>query len=684
MHSIIEGRIDHYFAPSHSLFGRYQFKKDDYDIPGARGQLPPSTLGTSTNIREMSFFTLGDTWTISPSLFNEFRAGVVTLTSKSSADVQGQDVLNKIGVQGLPPRPGAPGAPVVSVTGLSQYRQQLLNPVIDAHWQLSDNVSWVRGRHTVKFGGEIVRWMVNRYQPSSAGLYGDFNFQNRFSGQPYGDFLLGLPTTVTRLDPSAPQRFRWTNYAFFVQDDWKVSSRLSLSLGLRYEYNQPATAKEDNFYSFDLASGAIVVPSQQSLNYLSPFFPSSLNVVTADKVGLGRSLRNADSNNWAPRAGFSLLLDRAGKTVLRGGAGFYYNSYSVAALGSLTSGPYAISTTANNSFVNGQPLVTLAHPFAVPGGTGTLNINGITPDLLNMLSLQTSLSIEREFARDFGIRISYIGSKGSQLAYQKNVNQPRASATPFAQSRRPYPSYNNIIYADRGANNSYHGMQIGVTKRMSYGLQFQSTWILAKQLSEVDDTDNAETFTRIEDAYDRRRDRANSYSVPRHQWMNNTLYDLPFFKGGLLGGWQLNAMVNLQSGHWLNPNFSGSDPSNTNTVGGRPDVLRAVDYPGTLAAWYDRTAFGVPTGGRFGNAGRNTIEGPGFVIVNFGVNKTTTFEKAGSLLVGASFQNVLNHVNYGQPNLNVNVAQGGAITSGHVFLPAGTARTGMITMRWRF
>ncbi len=684
VHHILEGRLDHYFTPGHSIFGRYQFKKDDYDIPGARGVLPPTTLGTSTNIREMSFFTLGDAWTISPSVFNEFRAGVVTLTSKSSADVQGQTLLDGIGIEGLPPRPGAPGVPVFSVTGLSQYRQTLLNPVIDAHWQLSDNVSWVNGRHTFKFGVEFSRWMVNRYQPSSAGLYGDFNFQNRFTGQPYGDFLMGLPTTVGRLDPFQPQRFRWNNISFYAQDDWKISSRFSLSYGIRYEYNQPGTAEDDNFYSFDLASGSIVVPSEESKKWFSPFFPSSLPVITADKLGLDRSLRKADTNNWAPRAGFSYLLDSAGKTVLRGGAGFYYNSYSVAALGSLTSGPYAISTTANNQFVSGQPLFTLANPFAVPGASGTLNINGLVPNLLNMRSFQMNLSLEREITSSLGLRVSYIGTKGTQLAYMRNVNQPLASTVPFAQSRRPYPAFNNIIYADNGANNAYHGLQIGVTKRFSKGLQFASNYVFAKQLSEVDDTDNAELFTRIEDAYNRSRDRGRTYSVPSHQWMNNALYELPFGKGKLWGGWQLNALINLQSGHWLNPNFTGSDPSNTNNFGGRPDLPGDLSYPGTLSAWFDRLAFTVPTGGRFGTSGRNVIEGPGFVVVNFGVNKTTSFEKLGSLQIGASFQNVVNQVNYGQPNLNVNVSQGGTITSGHIFAPAGTARTGMLTLRWRY
>jgi hypothetical protein len=408
-------------------------------------------------------------------------------------------------------------------------------------------------------------------------------------------------------------------------------------------------------------------------------------VVTADSVGLGKSLRKADKNNWAPRFGFSYLLDGSGKTVLRGGYGFYYGHYSVAAMSGQVSGPFAVSTTSNNAFVSGSPLFTLGSPFAAPGSSGTLNLSGVVPNLLTMYSQQVSLSIEREVLRDLGVRVSYIGTKGTQLAYQRNVNQPRASTAPFAQSRRPYPLYNNIVYADNGANNNYHGLQIAAIKRFSRGLQFNSTFIWAKQLSEVDDTNNAEIFTSIEDAYDRRRDRARVYSVPRYQWMNQALYELPLGRNKLLKGWQLNVLFNLSSGHWLNPQFSGSDPSNTNVVGGRPDLVNTtVNYPGTLAAWFDRTAFGVPTGGRFGNAGRNIIEGPGYAVFNAGLQKTTAFERLGSVMVGASFQNVLNHVNFGQPLMTANVANGGTITSTHVFLPAGSPRTGQLTMRWRF
>jgi hypothetical protein len=686
VHDIYEGRVDHNWTSAHSSFARYQWKKADYDIPGARGALPPTTLGTSKNLRRVPIITLGDIWTPRPNLSNEFRAGVLVLNSASSANVTGQSILDAIGVLGLPARGNAPGVPVVNVAGLSTYSQSLLNPVNDGHWQVSNNLTWVLGRHTVKFGGEVVRWFVNRYLPSVAGLYGNFSFTNRFSGQPYGDFLLGLPTAVTRLDPYAVQKNRWTDASFFIQDDWKLTKRLSLSYGLRYEYNQPSYTQDNNVYSFDRASGAVVVPNDQARSLFSPFFPSSVPITTGTQLGLDRSLRQTDSNNWAPRLGLSYLLNS--KTVIRAGVGIYYGHFSGLVPAYLAGGPFSLNTTSNNAISNGQALFTFERPFASAGISGTLNLNGVDPNLRNTYSTQYSFTLERELMQNLAIRASYIGSKGTNLPYQRNINQPFASTAAFAQARRPYPIYNNVVVAENGANSLYSGLQVEVSKRFSQGLLVQSAWTWAKSLSEVDDTGSAELNTQIEDAYDRRRDRANLYANPRHNWQNQILYELPFFKGNrLLGGWQVNSLFNMASGNYLNPQFAGSDPSGTNTVGGRPDVATAIQYPKSVGQWFDRAAFTVPANnsGRFGNAARNSILGPGYVIFNAGLQKATRLsESLGTVTVAASFQNLLNHVNLGQPNLTTNNVNGGIITSTHIFPAAGAARTTQLSLRWSF
>jgi hypothetical protein len=454
--------------------------------------------------------------------------------------------------------------------------------------------------------------------------------------------------------------------------------------GLRWEYNGPAYALNDNLYSFDLTTGRILVPSQAAVKLFSPYFPATLPVETADQAGVGRSLRKGDKNNFAPRFGFSLQLDGSGKTVLRGGWGVYYAHYSGNIPGGLAAGPYSATTVTTNNVVNGQPQFTLANPFVIAGTPGTVALSGVSTNLRNSYAHQYSLSVERELTRNIGLRISYIGSKGTQLAYRRDVNQPVASTVAFNAARRPYPLFNAVTFADNGANMLYSGLQTQLQKRFSHGLLFSSAWTWAKEISDTDDTGDFELNTTIENTYDRRRDRGNVYSVPRHQWLNQALYELPFGKGPLLSGWQINALFNVSSGNWFTPVITGPDPSNTNQTTLRPDVNGKIGLPHTVSPWFDPAAFTTPANGSFGNAGRGIIEGPGYVLLSLGIQKTVHLEKLGLVQFVAAFQNVLNHTNLGEPQATVNNANGGKITSTHIFPPAGAARTGQLGLRWNF
>ena len=388
----------------HRIFLRYENRKDDYDIPGARSALPPTTVGTSYNERRVNFWTLGDVITIRPNLLNEVRAGVVILVSASSSNFTGQGVMQQIGIQGLPDRGPIHNLPIFSVSGFASDNINLLNPVNDGHAQLADNLSWVHGRHSMKFGVEHVNFFVNRYMPNTSGIqvFGSYAFTGKFTGNAYADFLLGLPATVTRLEPFPAQYNRFRDWSGYAQDDFKVTQRLTLMYGLRWEYNGPAYALNDNQYSFDLATGKIVVPNQAALKLFSPYFLSTFPVETADQIGTGRSLRKADKNNFAPRFGFSWQLDGSGKTALRGGWGVYYSHYSGNIPGDLSRGPYAATSVTTNNIVNGAPQITLANPFSVAGTPGTVALTAVTPNLLNSYTQQYSLSLEREVTRDIG------------------------------------------------------------------------------------------------------------------------------------------------------------------------------------------------------------------------------------------------------------------------------------------
>lgn len=694
VHRTEEIKLDQNFSARHSAFLRYENRKDDYQIPGARSPLPPTTVGTSDNIRRVNFWTAGDVFAIRPNLLNEFRAGVVILVSESSGELNGQDLLNQIGIAGLPDRGPTPTLPYFSISGVTGNTINLLNPVNDGHAQFADNLSWIHGRHTMKFGLEEVSWFDNRFQPNTSGnpILGTYSFNGRYSGNAYADFLLGLPVTVTRMEPYRPQYIRARDWSLYAQDDFKLTRRLTLMYGLRYEYNGPAYTLDDNVFSFDLATGRIVIPSDNARRFITPLFPSSIPLETADQFGTGRSLRNADANNFAPRFGFSYGLGNYGRTVIRGGWGVYYSHYSGDIPVTMSAGPFSAVTVSNNAITNGQAAFTLANPFASPGTPGTLALAGVAPHLLNSYTQQYSLSLEHELLRNLGVRISYIGSKGSQLPYRRDVNQPLPSTLPFNNARRPYPQFANITYSDNGANMLYSGMQVQVNRRFTRGLMVMSTWTWAKELSDTDDTGDFELNTTIENSYDRRRDRGNVYSVPRHQWMNQALYELTG-KGRLLGGWQLNMLLNLSTGNWFTPVISGPDPTNTAQTVLRPDIVGPISYPHTLSQWFDPSVFTTPAAGRWGTAGRGIIEGPGYILFNLGLQRTIQLERFGALELIASFSNVLNHVNYGEPTgggspqisqTTVNNANAAKITSTSIFPPAGSPRTGQIGARWRF
>jgi hypothetical protein len=692
-HRTEEIKLDHNFSERQTAFLRYENRKDDFEIPGARSALPPTTVGTSKNIRRVNFWTFGHIASLRPNLINEFRAGVVILVSSSSGELNGQEMLDQIGIQGLPSRGNTSSQPYFNISGITANSINLLNPVNDGHAQFADNLSWIHGRHSMKFGVEELSWFDNRFQPNSSGnpILGTYTFSTRFTGNAYADFLLGLPNQVTRMEPYRPQYIRARDWNFYAQDDFKVTPRLTLMYGLRYEYNGPAHTLDDNIFSFDLTTGKLVLPSEKSKLFITPLLPSTVPFETAAEFGTGNSLRRPDKNNFAPRFGFSYAIGNNGRTVLRGGWGMYYSHYSGNIPVTQSAGPFSATTVSTNNIVNGQATYTLAAPFAVLGSPGTLAVAGVAPNLLNSYTQQYSLSFEHALTRNLGARITYIGSKGTQLPYRRDVNQPLASTVPFNNARRPYPAFANITYSDNGANMLYSGLQAQLSRRFSHGLMFTSTWTFAKELSDTDDTGDFELNTPIENSYDRRRDRGNVYSVPRHQWLNHAIYEIPG-KGNLRGGWQVNMLFNIASGNWFTPVISGPDPTNTLQTTLRPDVTGPVQYPSTHSPWFDPSVFTTPSSGQWGNAGRGIIEGPGYVLFNTGLQKKVRLERS-SFVIVASFTNVLNHLNLGEPTAGgtplggqtiVNNANAGRITGTHIFPPAGSPRTGQLGLRWNF
>jgi hypothetical protein len=327
-------------------------------------------------------------------------------------------------------------------------------------------------------------------------------------------------------------------------------------------------------------------------------------------------------------------------------------------------------------------------------------VNGVVVDVFNPYTMQWNLTLEQEYA-GVGFRASYIGTRSVDLLYRSNLNQPPASRVPFANSRRPYPQYLNVTMVSNGAIASYHALLLQAEKRMSRGLLLQAGWTWAKELDEANATATGESGDLIEDAYNRAPERGNHFYLPRQRFVSSYIWDLPVgpgqkllgnlrgFAGHLAGGWEFAGSITLRTGQFFTPSFSGSDPSNTNTLSGRPDRIANGNLPAgkrVVNHWFDATAFVVPpaNAGRFGNAGVGILEGPGTQAFNLGLYKNFKLREGARLQFNLSALNAFNHPNFRNPAANISSPTSVGIVSATQTVDGAGPRTVIIGAKVNF
>ncbi|MFN0170601.1 MAG: carboxypeptidase regulatory-like domain-containing protein [Bryobacteraceae bacterium] len=670
-------RVDHYFSPKNTFYTRVSYRRNE---PRALDSgLPPDITGYRWQVRNGRLAAISDTWTLSPRLVNEFKAGFSRNSNPRGGVLSGQDLIDYLGIQGLPPQPrDIVNIPIVQIQGFHQVAQVAGQIPTETTYQLIDQVTHIRGRHTIKTGVEFRPQQTNDYIFPQFGTY---SFTNRFSGYGYADFILGLPQTTQRTLPRTGQSSRFWSTSAFVQDDFKVSRTLTLNYGLRYDYDRPAVDKYDTVFNFDLKTGSLVVPTEKvRRENINPAFPAAIPIITAEQAGFPtRSLRNSDRNNFQPRLGFAWRAFGTSTSVVRGGYGMFVDDLTGDIFSRQYGGPFRVTENFINNLVNNAPLLTFTNPFLQLGAPGAVSIEALALNMINPQVKQWNLSYEREVKFSTGFRISYIGTRSSQVIYRRNINQPAASTVAFNQSRRPYPLYQNINMNENGGNQIYHALSTEVHRKWSRGLSFQSAWTWAKNIADVDEQGNTEGGPVIENTFNRARERSDVQFSPRHRFYANAVWEIPVGKGRhyrtsgaadwVLGGWQFSGVYIAQTGEFLTPTFAGVDPSNTQTVGGIPDRVGNGNLPSsqrTLVKWFDGSAFVAPpaNSGRFGNSGKGVIAGPGRSVFSASLAKTFKPIERVSVRFQAQYQNLFNHPNWGNPNLNISAAGTvGTITS---------------------
>jgi hypothetical protein len=534
----------------------------------------------------------------------------------------------------------------------------------------------------MKFGFDAIRDRFNGNNIAPP-VYGEYDFSGIYTGSGYADFLLGIPQTTELSLPNPNRNLRGTTIGIYAQDQFKVSSRLTLNYGLRWELPEPYSDKHGAIYTFDPATGGLVV-QDNGASLINPFYPTNIPVTTASKAGYPSNLINMDKRNIEPRVGFAYKLFGSDKTVLRGGYGIYTNLiYAAMARTQMSGGPFSGNVTYRNSITGGVPLFSFPEPFLQSGTTATQNVLGVNPNLKTPYTQQWNLTLERQVG-SYGFRASYTGSRSVDLLYLRNLNEPAPSATPFSTALYPYQTYSQISYADSGGNDFYNDLELEVQKKYGKNLTITSGYTWAKDMTDTQDNGGGGTTYAgqlIQNQFCRACEKSNDELIPPHRLFAYGLYTLPVGTGQhflstshgvvqqVLGGWVTTWTVVVQSGQFFTPSFSGFDPSNTGVLGGVPDRIGNGNLPAgqrTVADFFNTTAFMIPgctpttpvcstpaNVGRFGTSGWNYLAGPPLRGFDFGLGKDFKIYERVQLRFTMTMANALNHPVFTSPSSNI-------------------------------
>jgi hypothetical protein len=628
-------RIDHTFTPQHSIFGRYTQKWNPSNSPN--NLLLPADTGYSDHQQAVVSYT----WTIRPSLLNEFRGGISYAPSGATFPFDGLKFTNSLNLQDIQRDIFFNALPDFAISNLTAFAKG--RPGHGASWntQFIDNVTWLHGRHTIKAGFDLRKLRAETNLGFTTGdNYGDYNFSGNFSGAPWGDFLLGVPASTQVAVVVTDNDGRATHFKTFVQDTFRATSRLTVDLGVRWEFQPGYHDAGLNIANFDRTvprTGQVIIPSDpQALKLVAPATLIAINacpapaingvpctpIVTASAAGLPEGLRKNYFKQFLPRLGFAYRLDS--KTTIRGNFGVYDMILLGSVFFSLTGTVQSDVRFFNNVGADGKPVFILPQTRTPgsgvrAGAVGTFQFRTANQiDFHPPYMMQWGLSLDRQLTSNMGLRLSYIANRGVQLPWAPDLNQPQLSTTFYAQrpaTDRPFPFWDLIYSRDAGANSIYNAFQVELNRRFSRGLSFSSAHTLAKHLAD-NAGPNPSGFAgetgggRVTNSLDRRADRGNVYATRRHRSITTLVYELPvgrnrhFFSGmsraadAVIGGWSVSSIVTLQSGPYLTPTMSGGDPSGTNAPNRgtqRPDRIGDGSLSNRSASmWLDRNAFICP------------------------------------------------------------------------------------------
>jgi hypothetical protein len=600
----------------------------------------------------------------------------------------GPDVAAQLGIVGASSNPINFGPPNLSFTNFGALTDG--SPAESAIYSLGFNDIFLlrKGKHNWSLGGGYSRNFQNTV--TDANGRGTFTFTGlatsalNSASQPisgtgfdFADFLLGLPQTDSIRFGSSNTYFRTNSYSVFAQDDWRVASNFTLNLGLRYEYFAPWHEKYGRLANLDIAPGftavSVATPSRPGL--YTAAFPSGLV--------------NPDRNNFSPRTALAWKPSAKSKIVVRMGYGWYYNPGIYNQFTSRLSAqpPFANSTTVNTSLAN--PLTLATGLTVTPSGKTITNTFAVDRNYRDMYAQSWNVGIQTDLPGSLVGEISYLGTKGTRLDVQEMPNQAPPGSPLTSEQRMAIGNAVGFIYDTPVGNSIYHAAQARLNRRFRRGISFNLQYTFAKSI------DNSSTLggvgnTVAQNFYNLSAERGLSSFDRRHSFTANYVLTSPV--GGTSGflankgwiesalkDWTLSGSATIQTGAPLTARVLGnqSDTAGTGTVGsGRAQATGLPVDSGT--GFFNLLAFTTPPVGQFGNAGRNTIPGPGVFSMNLSLQRTIPLTERLRLQIRVDATNFTNHVNIASFGTIVNSLNYGVPSS------AASMRTLSGTLRFNF
>jgi hypothetical protein len=669
-------RVDQTITPKHRAFVRWSWLNYDEIDPNAfpaLGYAPLNTRGLNLLASLIS--------NIKPTLVNEVRFSYLPNMIDLGAFQENHDFYKDAGITGFEDtghRPNVAGSfPDFSWSGYSSmsgstFDQRPKTQDLRVR-EFSDNLTWIKSRHIVKVGANVRKWIPLF---TDSGVYeGQWTFngsttQNSASpsgtGDAYADFLLGIPFSVGRNFPAdwfGGQA--WYSHVY-AQDDFKVSDRLTLNLGLRYEYSPWLSGYKGQVGTFLPGNAKPIVV--QGLDLSAQFAAPTANqyfgnlVQTCAAAGLPDNCTQNDNFQWAPRFGFAWRPFGA-RTVVRGGYGVFYEVESSTNRVNHNMIPYTLSETVFNDKTHNMANYFVGHPI---GSTFTNpSLSGGLPKMQQGNDQHWNFGIQQDLGRNSVLEVNYVGNKGTHLYRGRPINDPPAGAGAI-QGRRPFPTFGGITYNAQDTNSIYHALQVKYQRRASAGLWYLVSYTYSKSITVGD-----APAVGGDAAYERA---LSGFDIPQN--LTASLgYELPFGKGkkllanaggpvnAALGGWQLQSIVVVRSGRPFTPTIS-RDVSNTGIGGQRPVRTGSgkLDNP-TPGAWFDKTAFSLPLNFTYGNSGANILREDHFKNLDFSLFKQFRFGEHGAVQFRAEAFNLTNSPSFNAPGTNIDTATGGVVTS---------------------